>query len=80
MQGLCVPMGRGVHLPSIYIYIYIYICLTHENGFGKETTMISNFRNKWLFGVDAGGCTDKLWQFFCTCTVVFPPKWWSRLS
>ena len=25
-----------------------------------------------LFGVDTGRCADKLWQFFCACTVVFP--------
>ena len=24
-----------------------------------------------LFGMDAGGCVDELWQFFCACTVVF---------
>ena len=29
---------------------------------------------KWLFGMDTGGCTDEPWQFFCACTVVFPPK------
>ena len=39
---------------------------------------ILNFCNKWLFGVDAGRCTDKPWQFLCTCAVVFLPKWWSR--
>ena len=38
------------------------------------------FCNKWLFGMDAGRCADKPWQFFCTCTVVFPPKWGSRQS
>ena len=31
-----------------------------------------------IFGVDAGRYADELWQFFCTCTVVFPLKYWSR--
>ena len=36
---------------------------------------IPNFRIKQLFGMDAGRCADKPWQFFCACTVVFLPKW-----
>ena len=55
-------------------------CHRHENRFRKEMTRFQNFRNKWLFGMDAGGCADKSWQFFCTCAEVFLPKWWSRLS
>ena len=40
----------------------------------KRDNDIPNFCNKQLFGVDAGGCADKSWQFFCTCAVVFLPK------
>ena len=29
-------------------------------------------------GIDTGRCTDKLWCFLCTCTVVFPPEDQSR--
>ena len=39
----------------------------------ERDNKIPNFHNKWLFGMDARRCTDKPWQFFCTCTVVFPP-------
>ena len=31
-------------------------------------------------GEDAGGCTDKHWQFQCTCAVVFPLEDQSRQS
>ena len=55
----------------IYIYIYIYICHRHETGFGKETTRFRISVTFGLFGMDAGRCADELWQFFCTCAVVF---------
>ena len=44
----------------------------------KRDDEILNFHIKRLFGVDASGCADKPWQFFCACAVVFLPKWWSR--
>ena len=34
---------------------------------------------KRLIGVDAGRYADNHWQIACACTVVFLPKWWSRL-
>ena len=46
----------------------------------KRDDEIPNFHNKWLIGVDTSGFANKPWQFFCSCTVVFPPKWWSRWS
>ena len=45
-----------------------------EKGFGKETMRFGLSVIFGIFGVDAGGFTDKLWQFFCACAVVFPPK------
>ena len=33
-----------------------------------------------IFGMDAGRYADELWQFFCTCAVVFQLKYWSRQS
>ena len=63
MQGLCARLTRGIHLPSK--------CHRHETGFGKEMWFeISNVF--CLFGMDASGCADELWWFFCPCTVVFP--------
>ena len=44
----------------------------HETGFGKEMMRFGISVIFSLFGVDAGRYADKLWQFFCTCTVVFP--------
>ena len=35
---------------------------------------------KRLFGMDASRYADEPWRFFCTCAVVFPPKWSSRCS
>ena len=53
-------------------------CHRHETGFGKETMRFGISITFGLFGMDAGGCADELWQFFCTCTVVFPLNYWSR--
>ena len=55
----------------MYIYIYIYICHRHETGFRKEMMRFEISIIFGLFGMDAGGCADELWQFFCACTVVF---------
>ena len=62
----------------------------HQNTWGrvsqeqkqvqKRDDEITNVHNKQLFGVVTGRCADKSWHFFCTCTVVFLPKWWSRHS
>ena len=52
-----------------------------QNGFRKRDDEISKFSYetvKRLFSMDASGSADEPWQFFCACTVVFPPKWWSR--
>ena len=46
-------------------------CHRHEKGFGKETMRFGISIIFSIFGMDVGRCTDKLWQFFCTCAVVF---------
>ena len=75
-------------LISVYVMIFInkvvYGTRAHQNTWGrvsqvwkqvwKRDNEILNFRNKQLFGMDASGCADKPWQFFCTCAVVFPLK------
>ena len=45
-----------------------------EKGLGKETMRFGLSVIFGIFSVDASRCTDKTWQFCCTCTVVFPPK------
>ena len=79
-------------LISTYVKFFVnkvvHSMRVHQNTWGrvsqaqkqvwKRDDKIPNFCNKRLFGVDAGRCTDEPWQFFCTCTVVFLPKWWSR--
>ena len=73
----CSSWCRGIH--GMYGQLAgkdIYMSQAQKRVWKRDK--IPNFHNKWLFGVDAGGCTDKPWQFFCTCSVVFPPKWWSR--
>ena len=62
----------------------------HQNTWGrvsqawkrvqKGNNDISYFQFKRLIGINASGYADDCWQFVCTCTVIFPPKWWSRLS
>ena len=49
----------------------IYICHRHETRFRKEMMRFGICIIFGLFGMDAGRCTDELWQFFCACTVVF---------
>ena len=39
-----------------------------DDGFGLSVIF-------GIFSVDAGRYADKLWWFFCTCAVVFPPKY-----
>ena len=46
-------------------------CHRHETGFGKEMTRFGISVIFSLFGMDTGRCADELWQFFCTCAVVF---------
>ena len=43
-------------------------------GLEKEMTKIPNFCNKWLFGMDAGRCADKPWQFLLHMHSGFPTK------
>ena len=58
----------------VCMYVYIYISVTGmEKGLGKETKRFGISVIFGTFGMDAGRCTDKLWQFHCACTVVFPP-------
>ena len=60
----------------IFLYKHdgiLYVTGT-EKGFGKETMRFGLSVIFRIFGVDTGGCADKLWQFLCTCTVVFPLK------
>ena len=67
----------------------IYGTRAHRNTWGRVSQAqkwvwkwnddISYFQLKWLIGVDAGRYTDNRQWFICTCAVVFPPKWWSRL-
>ena len=45
-----------------------------EKGLGKETMRFGLSIIFGVFGVDAGRCADKLWQFPCACAVVFLPK------
>ena len=40
-------------------------CHRHKRGFGKETMRFGISITFGLFGMDAGRCADKLWQFFC---------------
>ena len=54
----------------IYLDTFIYICHRHEKGFGKEMMRFGISIIFSLFGMDTGGCADKLWWFFCA--VVFP--------
>ena len=69
----------------------VYGMRVHQNTWGKvsqaqkwvrkqddEKPNLTILLNKQLFGMDAGRCTDKPWQFFCACAVVFLPKWVSR--
>ena len=68
----------------------IYSMRAHRNTWGRVSQAwkrvqkwnndISYFWLKWLIGMDAGGYADDHRWFVCTCTVVFLPKWWSRLS
>ena len=61
----------------------------HQNTWGrvlqawkqvwKQNNDIPYFQLKWLIGVDAGRYADDCWWIVCTCAVVFPPKWCSRL-
>ena len=46
-------------------------CHRHETGFGKEMTRFGISIIFGLFGMDASRYADELWQFFCTCAVVF---------
>ena len=69
MLGL---INKVVHSMRVHTEIPGGECHRHENGIQKKDDEIQNFCIKWLFGMDAGsGCTDKPWQFFCSCTVVF---------
>ena len=45
-----------------------------EKGLGKETMRFGLSIIFRIFGMDAGRCADKPWQFYCTCTGVFLPK------
>ena len=56
-------------------YIYVYKCHRHGKGFRRETMRFGISVIFGIFGVDAGRCADELWQFFCTCTAVFPLKY-----
>ena len=40
----------------------------------KRDYEIPNFRIKWLFGVDAGGCADKPWAVLLHMCSGFPTK------
>ena len=53
-------------------------CHRHRKGFGRETMGFRISVIFRIFGMDASRCTDELWQFFCACAVVFPPKYLSR--
>ena len=46
-------------------------CHRHERGFAKETMRFGISIIFSLFGMDASGCADELWQIVCTCAVVF---------
>ena len=83
-------MTTKIHLKNIYLENCTGIVLSFncswqmlymsqaQKWVQKRDDEILNFCNKWLFGMDAGRCADEPWQFFCTCAVVFLPKWWSR--
>ena len=58
----------------LFFFDLPYICHRHGKGFRKEMTRFGIFLIFGIFGVDASGCMDELWQFFHTCTVVFPLK------
>ena len=58
----------------IYVCMYIYICHRHEEGFGKEMTRFGISVIFGIFGMDAGGCADKLWWFFLDMHSGFPTK------
>ena len=53
-------------------------CHRHGKGFKKEMMRFKLSVIFGIFGMDASRYADELWQFFCTCTVVFPLKYWSR--
>ena len=42
-------------------------CHRHKKGFGKETMRFRISVIFDVFGVDAGGCADELWQSFRAC-------------
>ena len=60
-------------MSAYFINIHIYVTGT-EKGLGKEMTRFGLSVIFGVFGVDASRCADELWQFPCTCAVVFPPK------
>ena len=51
-----------------------YICHRHEKQVWKRDDEIPNFRNKWLFGMDAGRCADRSWQVLLYMHSGFPAK------
>ena len=75
---------------GIFVNKMIYGMRAHRNTWGrvsqarkrvqKRNDDILYFWLKWLIGMDTSGYADDCWWFVCACTVVFLPKWWSRLS
>ena len=54
--------------------VYIYMSQVLEKRFRKRDKEVwSSPLYLGLFSMDAGRCADELWQFCCTCTVVFLP-------
>ena len=59
--------------------LQIYMSQAQKRDYERDKEVWSSCSN-WGSGVDAGGCTDEHWQFWCTCTVVFLPEDQSRWS
>ena len=63
----------------------VYGMRVHQNTWGRVSQAWKRVQKRdnefritiifGIFGMDAGRCTDELWWFFCTCTVVFAPKY-----
>ena len=62
---------------ALIYYMYIYVKGTkfglRKRQRGSDVAIVTGDS-----GIDASGCTGKLWHFQCTCAVVFPPEDQSR--
>ena len=65
MQGLCARLTGEDLSPCC-----IYMSQAWKRDLERDKEVWS-FHSIWGSGMDAGRCTDKPWQFQCTCLVLF---------